>query len=71
MIGRNIKCKVSKDGKTEIAVIRWKHAIVGNITSIKINAFNKFGFSGHKSDGGWLVEETHVDSAVTTVLRAA
>ncbi len=71
MIGRNIKCKVFKDDKTEISVIRWAHAIVGNTVSIKINDFDEFGFSGFKIDGGWLVVETHVDSDVTTVLRAA
>lgn len=71
MIGRNVRCKVSKNGKTETALVRWKHAIVGNTTSIKIDDFDKFGYCGFKVDSGWLIEEINVASVVTTVLRAA
>lgn len=71
MIGRNVRCKVSKNGKTETALVRWAHAIVGNTASIKVNDFNKHGFCGFKVDSGWLVEEINVAGVVTTVLRAA
>ena len=72
MIGHAVKCKVSKGGVTEIAYVKWIHAIVGDVVKIRINAVNKSGeYIGYVVVDGWLIEATDVSEELTAAPKAA
>ena len=59
-IGRNINCRLEKDGEVAVDSVRWTHAMKGSVVSRSVS-FLKNGNSLVKEiSAGWTVTEVGV-----------
>lgn len=59
-IGRNISCRLEKDGETAVDYVRWTHAMKGSVVSRSVSLLKNGNSLVREISTGWTVIEVGV-----------